>query len=282
MKIVAVVILYYPDESIEKNIGSYLSAVEKLFVIDNSETPSFKISPNIPREKIMYRSDGENKGIAVRLNEAIEMAKTGGFEWLLTMDQDSYFEAEQINDYITCIEGYEGKDIVSMFGVNFEKKSLSLSFCQGDEVMHLITSGSVVNLSANKTIGPFDENLFIDEVDFEYCLRSVQKGFKNVCFENIFLNHQLGKTSDHRSLKNGDKTQRSLHSPTRIYYMVRNFFYINEKYRDVFSIEMKLRKKILLNRLKNNLFYNKKRMRIVINILKGYLDYKKYAFGKRK
>lgn len=34
-----VVVLYHPDESVLQNIQSYLSDLDKLYVIDNSENP---------------------------------------------------------------------------------------------------------------------------------------------------------------------------------------------------------------------------------------------------
>lgn len=283
MNIAAVVILYYPEESIVRNIDSYLPFVQKLYILDNSENASFQLSGSFSSTgKIIYRSDGENKGIAIRLNEAVQLAGTDGFDYLLTMDQDSFFDGKNIQNYLRCVQGFEDPQNVSVFGLSFETRNSSFENCNSREVMHLITSGSLINLAVNKVVGPFDENLFIDEVDFEYCLRSVQKGFKNICFANIFLDHQLGKSSTHRSFKNAAKTTRSLHAPERIYYMVRNFFYLQEKYHDVFSQEMNLRKRILLNRLKNNILYNHRRFNVFQNIIKGYNDYKKYRMGKAK
>src|SRR3954467_15747776 len=93
MKIGAVVILYNPGEEVVDNIQSYLPYVEKVYVIDNSEKQREElVSKILSLPNVTYLSDGENKGIAVRLNHASIMAIAEGFEWLLTMDQDSYFD----------------------------------------------------------------------------------------------------------------------------------------------------------------------------------------------
>ncbi len=71
MTIAAAVILYNPDKKTIHNLSSYSSFVNTLYAIDNSETPQAEIAElikDIPN--CHYIHDGENKGIAKRLNEA--------------------------------------------------------------------------------------------------------------------------------------------------------------------------------------------------------------------
>ena len=99
MKIACVIILYYPDEYVLTNIQSYVFSFEKTFIVDNTEKREYgmvKKINNIPG--ICYLHDHENKGIASRLNQVCEMALSEGFEWILTMDQDSYFEQYTIEN----------------------------------------------------------------------------------------------------------------------------------------------------------------------------------------
>ena len=283
MKIAGIVILYYPDENVIQNIASYLNFVDKLYIIDNTETPSILIVDKLKSfSKVIYIHDGENKGIAIRLNQISHLAIRNGFEWLLTMDQDSSFKSGVLNNYFNCIHSIKEQENVSMFGINHEETVNESNICKPVKVNHLITSGSILNLRSVNLIGGFDENLFIDEVDFEYCLRSIEKGFDIIQFPNIFLTHNLGQTSYHRSFKSTKLTSRVLHSPVRLYYMTRNFLYIQSKYKETFSEEINLRKKILLNRIKNNILYNKNRFRIIKFIIKGFSDYKKNRMGKLK
>ncbi|HSN09761.1 MAG TPA: glycosyltransferase [Hanamia sp.] len=281
MKIAAVVILYNPANDVVKNIHSYIGAIDKLYIIDNSPKPAneFKIS-FIDKEKVVWLHDGENKGIASRLNQVIKLAKEDEYDWLLTMDQDSFFDNETFDNYLNCVSKFDQKEKVSMFGINHSEKIATDDLCNSVSVNHLITSGSILNLKAASGIGGFDENLFIDEVDFEYCLRSISHGFQIIQFTNIFLVHHLGETVNRRSLKNIRLSSRVLHSPERLYYMARNFLYVESKYKSAFPAEIKERRRILLNRIKNNLLYNKERLKVLKFIIKGAGDYKKNCMGK--
>ena len=281
MNIACVIILYHPDESILLNIQSYISYFEKVFVIDNTEgqeTLAAKEIGNLP--KINYLHDGQNKGISSRLNEACNYALLESFEWILTMDQDSSFETDAVAKYINCINTFSGKNNVAMFGTNYENKSAALWDCRQEEVSTLITSGAVVNLNLFKMVGEFDENLFIDYVDVDYCLKAQTLGYKIILFKNINLKHRIGNISVHRSLKSFKKTERSLHSPTRFYYMTRNFFYVSKKYDSNFPAVIKTNRKNLMNRIKNNFLYSENRIAVFRYIIKGFFAYRKKQMGK--
>lgn len=281
MKIAAVVILYNPAHDVAKNIQSYFGAIDKLYIVDNSLKAASQVRETFINQKnVVYLHDGENKGIAARLNQVIKLAKEDGYDWLLTMDQDSFFEKGEFNNYLHCCENFDRKETVSMFGIFFSESAGHSTDCDFINVKHLITSGTLMNLKLNEYIGEFDENFFIDEVDFEYCLRSVSVGFKIIQFSNIFLNHSLGEVSYHRSFKNNKTTQRVLHSPERLYYITRNFLYVQSKYKTIFPGEIKERRKILFNRVKNNLLYNKERTRVLKYIAKGILDFRQSKMGK--
>ncbi|HEU5051775.1 MAG TPA: glycosyltransferase [Hanamia sp.] len=281
MKIAGVVILYKPPLEVLKNISTYKKEVEKLYIVDNSVHKSKEIIKEFEKANdFLYLNDKENWGIAKRLNQVIQLAIEENFDWLLTMDQDSNFDKNGLAFYLNCCHGFNGRDNVSMFGVNFSERVEKTINCSFKAVHHLITSGSLLNLNLFPEIGNFDENLFIDEVDFEYCLRSISKGFQVVQFENIYLNHNLGQTSILRSFKTNKKSQRVLHSAERLYYMTRNFFYVRSLYKTKFPEEIQERKAVLLNRIKNNLFYNKRKVRTLRLIIKGYFDYRKRRMGK--
>lgn len=280
LKVVAVTILYNPDNNICDNIISYLPYADVLIIADNSATKEIPDSL-LRNDKVVYLHDGENRGIAERLNEAAKIAKEKGYEWLLTMDQDSCFEQVQIEKYFSYVDDYAYKEQVAIFGVEFEKKQPEEKVI-AEEVNYLITSGSLVNLNLFDTIGKFDEKLFIDEVDLEYCFRAITKGYKIIKLPFIFLNHNLGEKGNYRSLKNLKTTQRALHSSLRIYYMVRNFLYVQKKYPNQFLLEDKERKNTLINRIKNNLLYGNTRLLTLRLIKKGFRDFKKGKMGKIK
>lgn len=282
-QVVGAVILYYPHNSVFTNLASYSSRIEKLFVVDNTPVQTKEFIEKIKTfENIVYLHDGENKGIASRLNFVCNVAKEEGFNWLLTMDQDSLFEHDQLEKYFSCVEHFANAEEVAMFGVNFTGDKIQNTDCSFKESTLIITSGSLVNLKVFEQTGGFDEELFIDEVDFEYCLKAVSKGFKTIQFTHIFLRHQLGVVSNHRSFKSNKLTPRTLHSPVRLYYLTRNFFYLKNNYGKAFNKEIDFKKKALLNRVKNNILYNKEKWKVVTYIIRGWSDYRKKRMGKIK
>lgn len=282
MRIAVVVILYNPGEEVIYNIQSYLDYAEKVYVLDNTEKQNVELINKITfLPKTTYFNDGENKGIAVRLNQASHMAIASGFEWLLTMDQDSYFNEKDIYSYLECISADINKSKVSMYGIEYIENNSAVKTCTPVEVEQMITSGSMLNLATFTIAGGFDEALFIDEVDLDYCYNSIIKGFKIIQFKNIFLHHTLGKVSHHKSLKNLQLTPRTLHSPIRVYYMIRNFLYVNAKYKNNFKPDKERRKKALLNRLKNNLLYGSNRIFLIRLIFEAVKDFKYNKMGKK-
>jgi rhamnosyltransferase len=279
MKVAACVILYNPDESIVQNIQSYINYVDKLYLIDNSESISIDLQKNYDSlPNIIFIHSGINEGIAKRLNQACDLAIQDDYNYLLTMDQDSFFDKASVFDYWRCIETVKEQN-VSMYGLNYQQKTNEIN-CNHSEVKLLITSGSVINLKSFKTIGRFDENLFIDFVDTEYCFRSIQKGFKIIEFSNIYMHHSLGKSVEKYSLKTLKKTSRSFHSSTRLYYMIRNFFYLDAKYKKEFAAEIKVLKKDLVNRIKNKILYEPKRFTTLKVLYQSIKDFKNKRMGK--
>ena len=283
MKLGAVVILYHPDGSLKDRLLTYLPYVEKLFIFDNSEnTVPRDLLADLPSpDKVSYYTDNENRGIAVRLNQAIQMAINEQFDWLLTMDQDSYFANHNFSNFLTCLKNYPENNNVAVFGVQYLDAALQAAACHAVTTNHLITSGSILNLSLFPLIGNFDEKLFIDQVDSEYCYRAILKSYKIVQFENIYLQHNLGQQSIHRSLKSFKKTKRSLHSPLRLYYMTRNYFYMRAKFQKHFPAEIGELKEDLLVRIKNNFLYSSQKLSLIRNILLGIVDYKRGNMGKK-
>ncbi|MEJ7674744.1 MAG: hypothetical protein WKF59_19120 [Chitinophagaceae bacterium] len=150
------------------------------------------------------------------------------------MDQDTSFSEEAIKNYLLCFENFQGKDKVACFGTNFKKEKVtSIATFQSKNVHRLITSGMLLNLSLYEKIGGFDEALFIDLVDNEYCIAAKKLGYSLIEFSHIYITHNLGKQVYRSSIKSLFliKKKKNIHTPLRCYYMYRNMLYIKEKYK---------------------------------------------------
>ncbi len=279
MGVGGVVILYHPAKEVADNIQTYLPYVDTLYIADNTEGSMSSVAAQFRHwDKVTILHDGSNKGIAKQLNDAAALAIEAGYNWLLTMDQDSRFDDDDIHTYLICSGSYTDKHRCAVFGVQYEAKT-PVHECSAQQVSHVITSGSILNLAAYAQVGAFDEALFIDEVDVEYCYRAIGKGYHIAKFSNVFMQHHLGETSMRTSYKSLLKTPRSLHSPARLYYMVRNYLYVAKQYKHSFAKEDDYRRKALLTRIKNNLLYGSSKYLVLQSVIKGYLDYKKGNMG---
>jgi rhamnosyltransferase len=282
MQVSGVVILYFPDEQeIISNIQSYLDYVEMLIVFDNSNCRDEIIARiKAISPKIIFISNARNEGIARPLNKALELVADKS-SWLLTMDQDSYFEPIHASSYFNSFSQlFFSSESVAVVCPNHSSPYES-SKINGEykEVGRAITSGSIINVKICRKVNGFDERLFIDDVDLEYCYRCIVAGYKIIQFDNIYLSHTLGTQKRAGYFWMLRKSVRSLHSPLRVYYMVRNFLYVSARYKKYLPLEIKQRKKELFVILKNNLLFSGKFFRVFVAIIKGYLHFKLRKFS---
>ncbi len=283
MKIAAVVILYHPDPDFITNLKTYYNYVAKVFVFDNTETESAVKEELKQLPKVEFFHDYNNDGIAKRLNSGADKAIHEQFDWMLTMDQDSYFSEKAICNYFNCFDKYEPKQNVAMFGTRYGRlKKHSSEICTSTEIHELITSGTLINLIRFKNLGNFDEALFIDSVDHDYCIRAKIGGFSLIEFSNIYLSHELGRQVNRSSIKTLflAKKRKSIHSPLRCYYMYRNLLYLEKKYEGVKIPLLKSVRATAISNIKNSIFYGRDTMKTIKYLIAARNDYKKMKMGE--
>ncbi len=279
----ACVILYHPKKEDIANISTYSTKVEKVYILDNTEEKSNE-NLYIGMENVSYFWDGENKGLSVRLNEACKKAIADNFDYLLTMDQDSSFLEENIDRYFKDILNFKGKEKVAVYGLEYSENDINDTTENYIEVDHLITSASVINLQLYTEIGGFDENLFIDGVDIDYCYSALSKGFKNIKFARNFFNHSLGVRSRRGSIFTLYliKKNVSVHSSLRVYYMYRNMLYIKNKYENVIPDIIKKFVKNQKHQVNKNIKYSNEFFTILKYKRKAVDDFNNKKMGKLK
>jgi rhamnosyltransferase len=271
------VVLYNPDEEIFKNISTYLDYVKELIVVDNSELENLELKTRLQKmPKVHYVRNGENLGIARALNIAAEYGIARGYKWLLTMDQDTCFYEASALEYFDHFNQMEKAKlaILSPYQLNVKEHVSS-------EVVQLVmTSANIISLKCFVEIGGFNNGLFIDEVDHDYCLRAIQAGY-DIKRVNIRISHALGR---HRTMKfMNKKLVVSVHSPIRLYYITRNNLYMLKQYETAFPALMATRRKMLYTVLFNNIFFDLKlSLEKLKYIRRGIRDFKNNQYGKYK
>jgi rhamnosyltransferase len=281
----AAVILYHPGLDFIDNLKSYLSRVSMVFIIDNTEEPASEFIQKLLQlsESIHYVSNRSNLGIAAALNQAAKMAVENGIEWLLTMDQDSFFSPSEGNLFFEASEEIISADAsIALAAPAIDANECSDNHLKKEfvQVNAVITSGSIMRIDYWQKLGGFNESLFIDEVDHEFCYRAVLAGYNVIRFRCILMEHRMGRKQLVGYFGRFFRRQRMIHSPLRVYYMVRNYLFVRSKYCTVLPEEFHTRDKELLVILKNNLLFSGNFYATFKSILRGYRDYKKTVFGK--
>ena len=267
-EILAIVIAYNIEEKIIlQNINSYKNYVDKVIIVDNSDKEN-KLN-ELSDEKIVYLKLNDNLGIAKALNEGIYYAIKHNYKFVLTMDQDSKFNNNLIEEYS---KNY-GKDII-IYSPNYiiERKHNKEYKVDSQYLYWTMTSGNLINLELFQKVGMFREEFFIDGVDYEYCLRARKNGYKILQCNKATLLHNPGITKIKKIIFWNYKY--GYMSPTRMYYQIRNLKYISKEYKS-FRAELIIIIKFLKIVL---LFDNKKEFFTMFK--KGIKDCKENKFGK--
>lgn len=231
IKVIAGIVLFNPDfDRLRENISAILPQVERLVLVDNGcKTNEYeKLTDD---ERIVVIKHGRNLGIATALNTIVRYAKDNGYGWALTLDQDSVAPANLIEAYKSVIPGKERLGMVccKIHDRNFTmQREEQLPQVDG-YVEQCITSASMVNVEAWQDVGGFDDQMFIDSVDFDFCLMLRKRGWKIFRTYKAVLLHELGRSEVIRIF--GKEYTCCHYSPFRHYYIVRNLIYEGRKHR---------------------------------------------------
>lgn len=278
MRCAGITVLYNPDYSVVESIRTYIDDVDTLFLVDNSSKDNSEMF--LFDQKIRYIPFLDNKGISYALNFGAQKAIDLGFEWLLTMDQDSRFDRNGLSSLLD----YISKNHQDKVGLYSPFHSTAISGEPPKEAVSnplvLMTSGNVINLKAYQEIGGFKDWLFIDCVDFDYCLNLRVHGYELIQVNSIILDHKLG---DYEVKKfKGRDILCDNHNATRRYYIVRNSYYIYDLYHQYFpgyctAVVREVKKAFF-----NVAMFEKDKLRKLIYMCRGYIDFKRKITGKIK
>ncbi len=279
-RIAGVVILYHPCPDFAENIRRYLGDIDRLYVIDNSEQHFEERAAKLTHfPNVVFIPNRDNFGMARALNIGAEYAIKDGYDFLLTMDQDSKVTTGMIKTMLSCLESGDPSRVGILSPVqvytSYKKKS-SDKPCE--EILTTMTSGNLLNLKAYQATGPFLDKLFIDYVDHEYCMRLRVNGFRIIQANNAVLNHPLGSITEYRFL--WKRFALGNHPPLRRYYITRNKFYLYDRYKEHFPEYFRPFFKYLIYEVLSILLYEEDKLAKLQMIIRGYSDYKKGIFGK--
>lgn len=228
----AVVVVYMPDSVQLGELCKVISVDASVIVVDNTPGGAVSLGDNL----CVWISNGENLGVATAQNIGVREALRRGAHSIVFFDQDSQLS---LNTLPALMEGLRelGVGVVapvcrdSVAGIEYPSFRLNrlgwplkVYSCHSREltaVDTVISSGSLVSSDVFARAGLLDDSLFIDYVDFEWCLRVRGAGIKIVVNSNAVMNHSIGQCSVSVAGLNV-----FVHRPERCYYRVRNAFHL--------------------------------------------------------
>lgn len=287
-KVAAIIVSYNPDSNLFDSINLLLNQVEKVIIVDNGSKEKYvKYIKSINEDKIEIILNKENLGVATALNIGVRKALENGYEWMLTMDQDSKASPDMVKkmfNVYNSINREERKDILSIFPNFVDERIQSIeensNMNSYEYVDADITSGNLLRKEVFEKVGFFDDSLFIDLVDTDFCMRLNEKGIKMIKIRDAVLYHSLGESKTIKGILGSFNT--SNHSALRRYYMTRNRFYIWEKYKGLNSFTLNRDKKLFKKEFVKIILGEKDKVNKIKMVLRGYKDYKKGIKGKLK
>jgi len=209
---------------------------QQVIIVNN--TPEINLS-QIQSKQVTVINNPGNIGLSKALNVGIREAKRCGFEMVALFDQDTELPLNFPQQMLHYINQYQGDNPVAVYSpifhnhvidetgkhINFKLfRLIRDSVTDTKDYAHphyVITSGSVIPINVLDDVGPMREELFIDFVDIEWCLRARRKGYEIVAINKVMIDHHLGDYAVHFM---GHRYP--IHSPLRIYYYFRNAMYL--------------------------------------------------------
>lgn len=247
--ILATIVTYNPDiDILSKNILSLKENVDGLIVVDNNSDNIEQIDQAL--QDHFYNKchclvrNNVNKGIGHALNQSLYYANQHGYTWMLTLDQDSICSVGYIAEMQKHIDGNVGiicpaqcvdigwaklNDVDNALNkIVCNIKRIVIKCCYDKNIYLPITSGALMNVDALNHVGGYDEDMFIDGIDFDVDLKLQKVGCTIVECDTATLHHSLGYPQQKTFM--GVSITASGHSPKRIYYMNRNAWRLLRRY----------------------------------------------------
>jgi rhamnosyltransferase len=237
----AVIVTYNPNfNQLSELLCSLESQVAGVVIVDNASVEfdwSRIDSLGLDYFKIDLIKLDNNLGLGGGLNIGVNFSKELNFPFVLLLDQDSLPDSEMVNNLHLAYERLNTVKNVAAVGPTFKDpltgflsrfKAVTGQRQLGfTEVDFLITSGSYVSIAAFDRVGKFDEGLFIDYVDAEWCFRAKKFGMKVFGIDDAIMTHSLGESRIRIWLFRWRTI--SLHRSFRYYYIFRNWIHLTRK-----------------------------------------------------
>lgn len=242
----AIIVIYFPNENLlEKLLSSIYGTVHIIYIIDNTPVADISFINNdwfeLHNFKVTYIQLKENLGIAYAQNIGIKCAASDACSHVIFFDQDSEASFGLVGKLLKEEKRLLSSGInVGTIGPSFfdtktqeyapvithgyfliNRKKITSVTSPSTQADYVISSGSLTRICVYERIGGLLDDLFIDWVDIEWCLRAKRMGYKNYIVPAAKMQHCIGDAYVKTPIRNIN-----IHSDFRNFYIVRNACYL--------------------------------------------------------
>lgn len=288
-KTAAIIVGFKPEiEVLQRLISSLADQVHSLILVDNGA--AFAALSGMPeQDRVHYIDMGGNAGLGAALNAGFAHAITQEAEYVVTFDQDSCASPTLISDLRSALQTVLKTDPACVaVGPSFHdrregqekpfpfyrtvngKITSSLTSTHASTVISadlLITSGMCVKAAVWKAGLTYDEALFVDFTDTDWCFRATASGHTLYGCQTVKMGHAL---SDDTPMKLFGLTF-FRYSPVRRYFYFRNTVAILKRS----STPGVWRRRLLIGlliRFAANLIIDREKLRSLAMMIRGLSD----------
>ena len=225
-------------------------------------------------------NNNKNLGVATALNIGAQYAIDHGYNWVITMDQDSDISVEIIQQMLEFANKQKILDDIAIIsprhvmqeGIMLYQDIESQEYIEG---LHTMTSGNLLNLHIWQQIGGFTDELFIDMVDVDYYCKAMTQGYRVITLNKVFMPHSLGSLCPIKLF--GKTFLPTHHNYIRRYYQVRNSLYVYFKYRKTIA-DCRFLRIFAVSQFVLVVLFEKDKLRKIRYMFKGLYDFMRGKF----
>ncbi len=283
----AIVVTYNPDiHLLEAEYHSISSQVDLIIYVDNGSENCADIKKwSIEKDKLSFIWLEDNEGLGVAQNAGIKRALDAGVSHIIIFDQDSVVAEDFVNILLSIenkaisegikvgltgpvYRSYEDDYTYPVWSVDNGKliKIPQKNINVYRTVTHIIASGSLIRREVLLEVGLMREDFFLGFIDYEYCFRAAQYGYKAIVTNKACMYHKMG---DSQIVIHGSKI--GLYSPFRRYFDCRNTFLIQRE-KSFPKVVRRYYLKLIFGKVIISLLYGPKRWQQFKYCLYGFYD----------
>ncbi len=201
----AVVVTFNPPDDLLESITNLQEFCSQIVIVDNCSTSGLETLAKVSAcEHTLIIQNNFNLGIATALNIGVQHAIDSGAKWILTLDQDTHLFEEALAAMFSAYDRHPKSERIGILApIHFDKltgyqsklvKGLRGPYTPREIVM---SSGNLIPVSTFAKVGLYDDDLFIEYVDHDFCLKTRKANLEIIIVKEAQMAHSLGNVRKH-------------------------------------------------------------------------------------